>query len=228
MKVAIIPARAGSKRVKLKNIRSFAGRPMITYPIEAALKSKLFDRVIVSTESSEIAEIAREAGAEVPFLRPEDLAGDQPTTTPVVIHALEWLAQQGHKPDLACLIYATAAFLTPEFLSQGLKLMNERGADSTAAVTQYSHPIDRALTMPQDGFLKFRWPENKNVRTNDLPPSYHDLGMFYWLRVARFLATKSVWQEKTSPVLIPSHLAADIDTEEDWQRAELLFERLAR
>lgn len=226
MKIAIIPARAGSKRVKQKNIRPFAGEPMIQHPIRAALESKLFDRVIVSTESAEIAAIARKAGAEVPFVRPEELAGDLPSSIEVMVHALNWLKSQGCCPELACMIYATSAFLTPEYLKQGLELLEKLNADSSAAVVAYPHPIDRAFLIDESRMLKFRWPENQNVRTNDLPPSYHDLGMFYWLRVEKFLETKTVWQARTTAVVLPQNCAQDVDTEEDWANAERLFQSL--
>lgn len=223
--VAIIPARAGSKRIPGKNIRPFLGKPMIQYSIEAALASRLFKRVLVSTDSEVISELARALGAEVPFQRPAEFANDQAPLADVVHHALTWLAGEGQTYEYACCILATAPLIQQQFLKQGDALIRSGACDSVIPVTTYEYPIFRSFKL-QDGHLKMMWPEHEFTRSNDLVEAYHDIGQFYWLKTAAFLKSRRIFAENAQPVLVPSSLVQDIDTEEDWRRAELIFRSL--
>ena len=222
MIVAIIPARGGSKRIPRKNIRDFMGLPMIAYSIRAALESGLFDKIIVSTDSQEIAEIAKAHGAEVPFLRPANLADDHASTAAVLVHALEFCSQQGWCPEYACCIYATAPFIQPEYLVQGLEVVRNSSADNSFSVSSYAFPVFRAQRIKEDGLLEMQWPEHRLTRSQDLTELYHDAGQFYWMEVAAFMANPNLYAN-AAPVVLPRHLVQDIDTEEDWHRAELMY-----
>ena len=224
--VAIIMGRGGSKRVPLKNIRPFCGKPIIAYPIGAAQESELFDKIIVSTDSEEIARVAKEYGAEVPFLRPAELADDHTSTAPVLAHALNWLVAQGTMVDVVCCIYATAAFVRPEFLRQGYDLLKKHGVSSVFPVTTFASSIYRALQIGGDGRLKMVWPEHELTRSNDLPEAYHDTGQFYWLDSEKFLREQRIYSSDAMPIILPRAYVQDIDTPEDWQAAELKFKAL--
>ncbi|MCX5876795.1 MAG: pseudaminic acid cytidylyltransferase [Deltaproteobacteria bacterium] len=226
MNIAIIPARGGSKRIPGKNIRSFAGQPMIAWSIQAAESSGLFSRIIVSTDSEEIATVARKYGAETPFIRPAGLADDFTPTADVVLHALEWLDGQGQKPELVCCLYATAPFVRSSFLCQGYELLRQTGAASVFPVASYPASPFRALTIDPDGRLTMLWPEHELTRSNDLPEAYHDAGQFYWLEVARFRQEKRIYASDARPVVLPRRLVQDIDTMEDWLTAEAMFAAL--
>ena len=222
-RVAIIPARGGSKRIANKNIRDFLGKPIIAYSIEVAIESKLFDRVIVTTDSEDIANVAKEYGAEVPFMRPEELAGDKAKGRDVLIHALEYLQKDSKDEiDAFCHIYATAPFLTPEYLIQGLELLKKKNATMTFSVGSFNYPVQRALKINKMGQLEMITPEYEFYRSNDLEESYHDAGQFYWFDSKKILTEKKVFSKESYPVLLPSYLVVDIDTEEDWIRAELM------
>jgi pseudaminic acid cytidylyltransferase len=223
MNVAIIPARGGSKRIPRKNIKLFAGKPIISYSIEAARQSGVFRRIIVSTDSDAIARVALEHGAEVPFMRPAELADDHTPTAPVVLHALEWLAQQGEPAQCACCIYPTAPFLQPRFLRQGHELLVTRGVSSVFSVTTFAFPILRALRINERGHLEMFWPEYEYSRSQDLPEAYHDAGQFYWLNCELFFQERRIYTKDALPVILPRYLVQDIDTLEDWERAELMF-----
>ncbi|MFA7383730.1 MAG: pseudaminic acid cytidylyltransferase [Desulfurivibrionaceae bacterium] len=224
MKVAIIPARGGSKRIPGKNIKPFAGKPMIVYSIEAALQSRLFDRIIVSTDSEQIAAVARQVGAETPFVRPVELADDFTTTADVILHALEWLGEHGAgEADHTCCLYATAPFVHPSFLRQGFDLLLQSGAASVFTVTSYQAPIHRALKIEEDGHLAMVWPEYELTRSQDLPECYHDAGQFYWLDTRRFFADKKIYSHDARPLILPRYLVQDIDTPEDWLMAEAMY-----
>lgn len=220
-RLAIIPARGGSKRIPRKNIRPFHGRPMIAWPIAAAQDSGLFDRIVVSTDDPEIAEVARAEGAEVPFLRDADLANDHAGVTEVVQHALRRLGQTGADGGLACLIYATAPLLRASDLREGLRILTETGSDYAIAIASFPAPIDRALEIT-DGYIAMRACANRLVRSQDLPEAYHDAGQFCWGRSASWLAGKGVFQAPTAPVILPRMRVQDVDTLEDWARAEVL------
>lgn len=221
--VAIIPARGGSKRITKKNIRSFAGEPIIAYSIQAARSSNLFDRIIVSTDSDDIAETVKTYGAEVPFKRPPELSDDFTATAPVILHALNWLSQNGTAPDYFCCIYATAPFLKPEYLKKGLSLLKAKAATTSFAVTSFSYPIFRALTIEDSGRIKMLWPEYERSRSNDLLRVYHDAGQFYWAVTKKFLEEPKLFSSDSIPVVLPGYLVQDIDTPEDWMQAERMY-----
>lgn len=226
MKIAVIPARGGSKRIPRKNIKEFCGKPMIAYSIEAALQSGCFDKVIVSTDDTEIAKVARRYGAEVPFIRPAELSNDYTGTIPVIRHAVEWLIQQGIDPQLVCCLYATAPFVTPKYLQQGLQQMIEQDADYAFTVTSYAFPIQRAIKIsPQLGIEMFD-SNNFNTRSQDLEEAWHDAGQFYWGKAEAWLSEKIIFGPKSTPVILPRHRVQDIDTFEDWDRAEWLFKAM--
>lgn len=224
--IAIIPARGGSKRIPGKNIRLFAGQPMIAWSIQAAEASGLFSRIIVSTDSEEIAGVSRQYGAETPFVRPTGLADDFTSTADVVLHALEWLAGEGQEPELVCCLYATAPFVQASFLRQGYELLRRTGAASVFSVASYPASPFRALTIGPDGRLSMLWPEHELTRSNDLPEAYHDAGQFYWLDVARFRQEKRMYASDARPVVLPRRLVQDIDTPEDWRTAEAMHQAL--
>jgi pseudaminic acid cytidylyltransferase len=226
MNVAIIPARGGSKRIPGKNIKSFAGKPIISYSIEAARDCGLFDRIIVSTDSEEIAAVATQRGAEAPFLRPAEIADDLTPTAPVLAHALNWLAQDGASSDYACCIYPTAPFITAEYLRQGFEELTRNNVSSVISVTTFSFPIFRAFERSEKGNLEMIWPEHELTRSNDLPDAYHDAGQFYWLDTKIFLEEGKMYGRDARPVILPRYLVQDIDSPEDWETAERMFKAL--
>ncbi len=223
MKLAVIPARGGSKRIPKKNIREFCGKPLIAYSIEAAKKAEVFDKIIVSTDSEEIAEVALTFGAEVPFLRPDTLADDMTGTTPVTRHAIEHYAAEGEMPEFTCCIYATAPFLQAESLQQGLLQLQQLPHKAFAfSVTSFAFPIQRSLKMTDAGVAPM-FPADIGKRSQDLEEAYHDAGQFYWGRSADYLAGKKMFSADSLAIVLPRHLVQDIDTLEDWQRAELMY-----
>jgi len=228
MNIAIIPARGGSKRIPGKNIRNFAGKPMIAYSIEAALKSGAFDHVVVTTDSGEIAEVARQYGASVPFMRPAELSDDHTPTAPVITHAIRWFAEQEQQPAYACCIYATAPFVRAEYIRQGLRTMQETGCATCYSVTSFPFPIFRGQRITESGCLAMFWPEYEMTRSQDLPEAYHDAGQFYWVNCRRFLTEPRLYAADSRPVILPRHLVQDIDTPEDWTTAEHMFSALQR
>lgn len=221
--VAIIPARGGSKRIPRKNIRNFAGKPMIQWSIIAAAESGLFNEVIVSTDDEEIAKVAKAAGAIVPFMRPGNLADDVATTDAVLQHAIKWCENSGRKFKTACCIYPTAPFVSPYSLRLGLERLMATSATSVIAVTTFAYPIFRALTNASGDRLKLIWPEYLHTRSQDLRESFHDAGQFYWLNIEKYKNSGRIICEDAVGVHIPRHLVQDIDTEEDWLVAERLF-----
>lgn len=226
MRVAIIPARGGSKRISNKNIRHFRGKPIISYSIETALASKLFDKIIISTDDDQIANIAESCGAEVPFRRPTELANDMAPTIPVVKHALEWLEQTGFSVELVCCIYATAPFMKTEDLNTGLKIMESNPqAEFAIPVTTFSFPIFRSVKM-KEGFLKMFYPEHTSTRSQDLPTAWHDAGQFYWGRNKAWKSRSGFFNSHSMGIPIPRHRVHDIDDNEDWIRAELIHSAL--
>ncbi len=222
-KVAIIPARGGSKRIPNKNIKVFAGQPIISYSINAAKDSKLFDRIILSTDSKEIAEIGKSYGAEVPFMRPSELADDYTGTVEVLIHALNWLNVHDKFYKYFCCIYATAPFLNKVYINKAFDILRENKAVSAFSVTSYPYPIFRALKIDTNNRVKMFWPEHLHSRSNDLSEAYHDAGQFYWCDTEKFLKEEIVFSSDSVPVILPRYLAQDIDTPEDWETAEKLF-----
>ncbi len=226
MRLAVIPARGGSKRIPRKNIKSFCGKPMIAWSIEAALQSGCFDEVIVSTDDAEIADVARQWGAGVPFMRPAALADDYTGTIPVVRHAIEWFRATGRSPEQVCCIYATAPFVRAEDLSSGFDVMERSGADYAFSVTSYPFPIQRAIRITAEQRVEMLNPEHFNTRSQDLEEAFHDAGQFYWGRSAAWVAGKLLFSHDAAPVLLPRHRVQDIDTAEDWERAVWMFEAM--
>ncbi len=220
--VAIIPARGGSKRIPKKNIRLFAGMPIISYSIRTARESALFDTIIVSTDDEDIARIACESGAEVPFRRPSELADDYVGTDDVVLSAIDWLEEYRQVPEYVCCIYATAPFPSPDDLRRGWELVRNKGCASAFSVTTYAYPIFRSLRIRKDGYIEMFWPENRNRRSQDLPEAWHDAGQFYWTVTERFRHSRSFFKD-AMPVVLPRWRVQDIDTPEDWEYAEKLY-----
>jgi len=223
--VAIIPARGGSKRIPRKNIKDFCGKPIIAWSIEAALKSGCFDKVIVSTDDQEIADISRQHGAEVPFIRPEKLSDDYAGTLPVICHALEWLLNDGIKVDRVCCIYATAPFLRPSDLRSGFEyLVQDESLDFIFSATKYSFPIQRALKINSMGRVEMFQPEHFETRSQDLEEAYHDAGQFYWGTSQAWIEQKAIFSSNSAAHLLPTERVQDIDTPEDWERAEVMYQ----
>jgi len=218
--ICIIPARGGSKRIPRKNVKLFAGLPMIAHSIRAAQRAGVFERIIVSTEDDEIMKVAREYGAEAPFRRPPELADDHTVTDAVLIHALDWFAARGEGPAYACCLYATAPFVRPSDLRRGLELLREKGATTAFSVVSFEFTIFRALRVNAGGRVEMFWPENRLKRSQDLPEAWHDAGQFYWLDVARYRREPRLFSSDSVPVVLPRHLVQDIDTIEDWETAE--------
>ena len=223
MIVAIIPARGGSKRIPNKNIKSFAGHPIISYSIKAAQDADLFDRIIVSTDSKEIAEVAKTCGAEVPFIRPAELADDFTGTDAVVLHGLRYLLDSGKKVSYVCCIYATVPFVRSKDICKGYELLRGNKATSAFTVTTFPSPIFRALKINDSGRVEMFWPEYLDTRSQDLPEAYHDAGQFYWADVKKYLQKGRFYSNDSLPVLLPRYLVQDIDTLEDWETAEKMY-----
>lgn len=199
---------------------------MLAWPIQAALDSACFDEVIVSTDDDEIAEVARHSGASVPFMRPADLSDDYTGTIPVIRHATQWFADQGLKPREVCCLYATAPFVQAEDLRRGLAVLQDQAVDYAFSVTSYGFPIQRALRVNAQLRVEMFQPENFTRRSQDLEEAFHDAGQFYWGQASAWLAGKVIFSSKSAAVLLPRHRVQDIDTPEDWTRAEWLFKAM--
>jgi pseudaminic acid cytidylyltransferase len=222
MKIAVIPARGGSKRIPRKNIKEFSGRPMIAWAITSAIKSKLFDNVIVSTDDEEIADIARKWGAETPFTRPVELSDDITPTVPVIAHAVRFAIESGRDIEYACCIYPCVPFLQENDLVDAFNLMKKNNADFVYPVTEYAHPIQRAMRQLSSGQMQFVNPENELTRTQDLEKTFHDSGQFYWGKSSAWLEQKKMHTDGLG-MSIPNWRVVDIDSMDDWKRAEDLF-----
>ncbi|CAM0553726.1 CMP-N,N'-diacetyllegionaminic acid synthase [Vreelandella titanicae] len=225
-RIAIIPARGGSKRIPRKNIKDFCGKPMMAWSIEAAKASGCFDRIIVSTDDREIAKVAEQWGAEAPFLRPNDLADDYTGTLPVIRHAVEWLNDHEMIVGYACCVYATAPFVTPEDIQRGWELMQQSVASFVFSVTSYAFPIQRAIRITENGRVAMFNPEHFQTRSQDLEEAWHDAGQFYWGTADSWLEEKMIFGEDSVLVKLPRNRVQDIDTPEDWARAEWLFKAM--
>lgn len=224
MKIAIIPARGGSKRIPRKNIKDFCGKPMIAWSIEAAKASGCFERIIVSTDDHEIADIAQQWGAEVPFMRPRELSDDYTGTQPVIAHAINTLQAASEQPiTLACCIYATAPFIQAEDMQAGMKQLQKQQTDFAFSVTSYAFPIQRALRITPDQRVAMFNPEHFQTRSQDLEEAWHDAGQFYWGTSEAWLSGQPIFGTHAIPIVLPRHHVQDIDTAEDWERAEWLF-----
>lgn len=223
MKVAIIPARGGSKRIPRKNIKFFGGKPMIAWAIEAAAESKVFDRILVSTDDDEIAHVALTFGAEVPFIRPASLSGDFVGTTDVIAHAISSIHSSEYEVDAACCIYATSPLLESEDLIKGLQVLESGDWHYAFSVTDFAAPVYRAFKQTLQGGVEMLFPQCFDTRSQDLPTVLHDAGQFYWGRPQAWLTQEKIFGEKSAPVMIPRSRVQDIDTPEDWMIAERLF-----
>lgn len=221
MNIAIIPARGGSKRIPRKNIKDFFGKPVIAYSIEAAIDACCFDRIIVSTDDEEVADIAKNFGAEVPFIRPCDISDDYASTLDVISHAITELKL----PDNTnvCCIYATAPLISSEKLKEGLAIFSASKLDYVFSATEFSYPIQRAFKLSNNSNVEMFQPEHFNSRSQDLEKAYHDAGQFYWGSSSAFLLKTSIFSSNSKPVILPTTQVQDIDTPEDWRLAEMLF-----
>lgn len=228
MRLAVIPARGGSKRIPRKNVKVFCGKPMIAWAIEAARQSGCFDEVVVSTDDHEIAEVAKQYGASAPFVRPASLADDFTGTTPVVRHATEWFKQRGIAPSEVCCVYATAPFLQVDDLRRGLDLLLANNCSYAFSVTSYPFPIQRAIRITEQGRVEMLHPEHFNTRSQDLEEAWHDAAQFYWGRTEAWVAERAIFSRESMPVVLPRHRVQDIDTPEDWSRAEVMFMSMQR
>lgn len=226
MNIAIIPARGGSKRIPHKNVRHFAGKPIIAYSIAAAQGSALFDDVIVSTDDEGIAQVARDFGASVPFVRPSELSDDHTGTTAVVAHAVEWMQRQGRTIDAACCIYATAPLLMIDDLRAGHHHLDSSGMDYVFSATRYAFPPQRALLVGDNGRVAAMFPEYSETRSQDLPPVYHDAAQFYWGSAIAWTEQRPIYGPRSGIVELPHWRVQDIDTPDDWTAAEITFSTL--
>lgn len=224
MNLAVIPARGGSKRIPRKNIKPFCGKPMIAHSILAALDSGLFDRIIVSTDDVEIAETALQWGAEVPFMRPASLSDDHTGTMEVMAHAVDWIHANDPAYDYTCCIYATAPFIRLQDLKMGHALVTDGQSQYAFSVTTFPSPIFRALKISDSDTIEMFWPEHRFTRSQDLPEAYHDVGQFYWGTTQAFRESLPLFSRHAKPVIIPRYLAQDIDTPEDWDQAEIMYQ----
>ena len=224
MNICIIPARGGSKRIPRKNIKIFNGKPIIAYSIEAALKSGCFDKVIVSTDDDEISEVAKDFGAEVPFIRPAEISNDFAGTNPVISHAFNWMESQGNLINHVCCLYATAPFIEHSSISNAYEKFKEMNADFCYSVTSFPFPIQRAIKINKSGKVGLFQPEHFHSRSQDLEETYHDAGQFYWGTKQAFNIDISILSEVVIPYILPRHLVQDIDSPEDWTRAEIMHQ----
>lgn len=223
MRLAIVPARGGSKRIPRKNIKQFSGKPIIAYSIQALLDTKLFDKVIVSTDDAEIAEVAGQYGAEVPFIRPNNISDDFATTGDVIKHAIEWYQSKGDSIEIVCCLYATAPFVKCEDLINSLKALQTGDTECVFSASEFTYPIFRSFTLDNDSRPDMFWPENFAKRSQDLPKAYHDAGMFYIAKPCVFTEGKPIFSKHSKVNIIPHYRVQDIDTLEDWKRAELIY-----
>ena len=228
MRLAVIPARGGSKRIPRKNIKEFCGKPMIAWSIEAAISSNLFERIIVSTDDPEIAEVAQKFGAEVPFYRPADLSDDHTGTTEVVAHATKWATEHHQEIEGVCCIYATAPFIQVNDLKKAWEEMNSGDWDFSFVATDFPAPIFRSFKQVSNGGIEMFYAEHFLARSQDLPTALHDAGQFYWGRPRAWVEGRRVFDRRSIPVIIPRWRVQDIDTAEDWTRAELMFQSIKK
>ncbi len=223
--VAIIPARGGSKRIPRKNIKDFFGKPLIAYSIQVALDSQLFDKVIVSTDDKEIADIAKQYGAEVPFLRPEKLSDDFTGTSDVINHTLKYLNERNEKYDYCCTIYATAPLLQTKYLIEGFNRIQKSDAINAFSATSMPFPIQRTFKIDENGRCEMFYPEFYYTRSQDLEEAYQDAGQFYWTKLTS-QSDEIMFSKDSIPIILPRHLVQDLDTFEDWTRLEYLYKAL--
>lgn len=223
MKIAVIPARGGSKRIPRKNIKNFCGKPMLAWSIEAAKATNIFEHIIVSTDDPEITEIAKQYGAAVPFVRPAELSDDHAGTTEVIAHATKWALDQAYDLNAVCCIYATAPFLQAQDLKDGLHLLESGDWAYVFAATNFPAPIFRSFKQCIDGGVEMFFPEHFKTRSQDIPTALHDAAQFYWGRPSAWLERKRIFDRHSVPVFIPRWRVQDIDTLEDWERAQMMW-----
>ena len=225
--IAIIPARGGSKRIPRKNVKDFLGIPIIAYSIKAALESGVFDEVMVSTDDEEIATVAREYGAAVPFLRSNRTSDDFATTADVIDEVLDRYESVGKEYDMVACIYATAPFVTPQRLNEAAEILKKSAFDSAFTCVTYSYPVQRGLEIDTDGKIKMKWPEFKSSRSQDLEPIYHDAGQFYFATVDAYRKAHGFWGDNTAPIVLSELEVQDLDTLTDWKLAEMKYRLIA-
>ncbi len=223
MRLCVIPARGGSKRILKKNIKLFVGKPIIAYSIEAAIKSKCFDTIVVSTDDEEIAEVAHQYGAETPFVRPLSLSNDYVGTIPVVKHAIEWFMEKKKNFEFVCCIYPTAPFISSDDIVTGMELLSESNNNYVFSVTNYAFPIQRAIRILNSKQVEMFQPKKFNTRSQDLEEAYHDAGQFYWGKASAWKNEIPVFSKTSIPIILPRYRVQDIDTPEDWLYAELMY-----
>ena len=226
MNICVIPARGGSKRIPRKNIKEFNGKSIIAYSIEAAFKSNCFSQVIVSTDDDEISEVAKKYGALVPFVRPDELSNDYAGTIPVIKHAIEWMEDNNNYIENVCCLYATAPFIQSKIISKAYQQLQDSNSDYCFSVTSFSFPIQRAIKIVQGDKVNMFYPEHYNTRSQDLEEAYHDAGQFYWGKAQAFKDESPLFSEVATPYVLPRYLVQDIDTMEDWIRAETMYKVL--
>lgn len=222
--IAIITARGGSKRIPGKNIRKFCGIPIIAYSIKAALESGMFSEVMVSTDSEEIAAIARGYGAAVPFMRSEKTSDDYATTADVILEVLEQYKKMGKEFEYACCIYPTAPFVTAEKLQKAMEIMKANNPVEVMPVVAFSYPPQRSYIIESTGLIKYKYPEYMTARSQDLERQYHDAGQFYVYHVEKYVACEGKVAEGVMPIIVSDLEVQDIDNEEDWKVAELKYQ----
>jgi N-acylneuraminate cytidylyltransferase len=225
--LAVITARGGSKRIPRKNIKPFRGKPIIAYSIETALQSKLFDMVMVSTDDEEIAEIAKQYGAQVPFFRSKETSDDFTGTAAVIVEVVNQLSKEGRQFRYVCGIYPTAPFITAESLTQSFNLLHTNNFYSVFPVCAFSFPIFRAMRLCENQRVEMIWPENQQKRSQDLPAAYHDAGQFYWLDIPQFLQEQRLFSINSGTIVLDELYVQDIDNETDWKIAELKYNLLS-
>ena len=222
MNIAIIPARGGSKRIPRKNIKDFLGKPIIAYSIDAAMNSGAFNEVMVSTDDDEIAEVAKEYGASVPFYRSAEMSTDMAMTALVLIEVLDEYDKRGKIFEHVCCLYPCAPFVTPDRLKEGMELLMKSGADSVLPIIKFSYPPQRCLVIRDKG-VEMLHPENYNVRSQDLEPLYHDAGQYYCLKTSSLREEEKLYCRHTLPLILTDSEVQDIDSEDDWKEAEIKY-----
>ena len=226
--IAVIPARGGSKRIPRKNIKPFCGKPMIAYSIEAAIRAGIFDEIIVSTDDEEIADVAKNAGASVPFMRPKELSDDYTATGAVVEHAIKFLQARGDRIKFVCTIYATAPLIDEFYIKLGLEKLRASNAKNAFSCTSMPFPIWRTFKIAKDGRCDMFWRENFAKRSQDLEEAYQDAGQFYWTNLDASSSDEIFFGRDSIAIVLPRHLVQDIDTPQDWIRAEFLYEAVQK
>mgnify|MGYP000613173252 CR=1 FL=1 len=226
MNICVIPARGGSKRIPRKNIKEFNGKPIIAYSIEAAFESNCFDQIIVSTDDIEIKEIAKKYGAKVPFIRPAELSNDYVVTFKVIKHAIEWMEINNKNIENVCCLYPTAPFVQSQIISKAFKKFQDLNADYCFSLTSFPFPIQRAIKIDQNDKIDMFNPDQFSSRSQDLEDAFHDAGQFYWGKAQAFKDEVPLFSEVSIPYMLPRYLVQDIDTNEDWIRAEVMYKVL--